>query len=227
MRLPLALTSACLVTACLVSVAALAQRVPPERSPREPVVGLPCEGCEAVFEGMPRTLRSQARIAAQGTPGQAMTVTGRVHGRDGRPRAGVVVYAYQTDAGGAYPRPKTSHGPASDRHGALRGWAVTDAEGRYRFETIRPGSYPSRDMPEHIHLHVIERGCATYYIDDLMFTDDPLATPALLRAHRAGRGGNGLVTPSRVDGRWQAVRDIRLGEKIPGYPDSPACGGRR
>jgi protocatechuate 3,4-dioxygenase beta subunit len=223
MRWPLVLTFVGLAGACIASMAQEAGRASPPRVVREPVAGLPCEGCEAVFEGMPRSLRSQARIAPQGTPGQAMTVTGRVHARDGKPRAGVVIYAYQTDAGGVYPRPDMSHGRASDRHGALRGWAVTDAEGRYRFDTIRPGSYPSRDTPEHIHLHVIERGCATYYIDDLMFTDDPLATPALLRAHRAGRGGNGLATPSRANGRWQAVRDIRLGAGIPGYP---ACGGR-
>ncbi len=224
MRRLLVLEFACLLVFSPLSMAQDAGRTAPQRLMREPVVGLPCEGCEAVFEGMPRSLRSQARIAPDGTPGQAMTVTGRVHGRDGRPRAGVVIYAYQTDAGGVYPRPKVSHGRASDRHGALRGWVVTDAEGRYRFDTIRPGSYPSRDTPEHIHLHVIERGCATYYIDDVMFTDDPLATPALLRAHRAGRGGNGLVTPTRANGRWQAVRDISLGAAIPGYP---ACGSGR
>ena len=224
MKLLSVLSFACLMGACQMSSAADAERASTPRGVREPVVGLPCEGCEAVFEGMPATLRSQARIAPEGSPGQPMVVTGRVFARDGKPRAGIVIYAYQTDAGGVYPRPKASHGRASDRHGALRGWAVTDAEGRYRFDTIRPGSYPSRDTPEHIHLHVIERGCATYYIDDLMFTDDPLATPALLRAHHAGRGGNGLVTPSRANGGWQAVRDIRLGEGIAGYP---ACGGRR
>lgn len=224
MKLLPVLSFACLMAACQMSAAADARPTSPPQAVREPVVGLPCEGCEAVFEGMPQSLRSQARIAPAGTPGQAMTVTGRVHGRDGRPRAGIVIYAYQTDAGGAYPRPKVSRGRASDPHGALRGWVVTDADGRYRFDTIRPASYPSRDTPEHIHLHVIERGCATYYIDDLMFADDPLATPALLRAHRAGRGGDGLVTPVRTkNGRWQAVRDIVLGAAIPGYP---ACGRR-
>ena len=49
----------------------------------------------------------------------------------------------------------------------------TDAKGRYTFETIRPASYPDATIPQHIHMHVIERGCATYYIDELVFTDDP------------------------------------------------------
>jgi protocatechuate 3,4-dioxygenase beta subunit len=30
---------------------------------REPIVGGPCEGCEAVFEGVPEHLVSRARIA--------------------------------------------------------------------------------------------------------------------------------------------------------------------
>ena len=129
---------------------------------QEPIVGLPCEGCEAVFQGLPSALASTARIAPSGEPGTPMTITDRVLGPDTRPRAGVVVDACQTNARGVYPPPSRAIGAAADRHGALRAWAVTGADGRYTFETIRPGSYPSRDTPEHVHMHVIERGCATY-----------------------------------------------------------------
>jgi protocatechuate 3,4-dioxygenase beta subunit len=184
---------------------------------QEPVVGLPCEDCEAVFQGLPASLSPTARLAPPGEPGAPMTITGLVLGADGAPRPGVVVYAYQTDAKGIYPPPAARTGGLSDRHGRLRGWAVSGADGRYTFETIRPGSYPSRDTPEHVHMHVIERGCATYYIDDVMFTDDPLLTPSL-RARQPGRGGPAMVTPVQRDGRWRVTRDIRLGERIPGHP---------
>ena len=194
----------------------------PHLSAQEPIVGLPCEGCEAVFQGLPSALAATARIAPAGEPGTPMTITGRVLGPDSRPRSGVVVYAYQTNARGVYPPPSRAVGAAADRHGALRAWAVTGADGRYAFETIRPGSYPSRDTPEHVHMHVIERGCATYYIDDVMFTDDPLLTPAM-RQQQQARAGTGVVTPSRVDGRWLVTRDIRLGLNIGGYP---ACRAR-
>lgn len=188
---------------------------------REPVVGLPCDGCEAVFVGMPTTLSSRARIAPADEPGQPMTVTGRVYGGDGRPRAGVIVYAYQTNARGTYPPPLRLRG---FRHGRLRGWAVSDANGRYTFDTIRPGSYPSRDVPEHIHMQVIEPRCATYHIDDIVLTDDPLLTAEQRRHHSHNRAGSGIATPTRRDGRWQVTRDIRLGLNIPGYP---ACDGGR
>ena len=93
-----------------------------------------------------------------------------------------------------------------------------DAAGRYRFETIRPGSYPGRDVPQHIHMHVIEPGRATYYIDDVMFADDPKLTAAQRRLLVSGRGGDGIAMPSRTGGAWHVVRDIALGANIPGDP---------
>lgn len=193
--------------------------------PREPIVGQPCEGCEAVFEGRPASLSSTARIAPGGEPGQPLVLTGRVLDRDGRPRAGVEIYAYHTSDGGLYPPPATSVGAAGNRHGRLRGWAVSDADGRYTFETIRPGAYPTREAPAHIHMHVIERGCATYYIDDVMFTDDPLLTPDARIRFSNGRAGSGIVSPVRQGGTWTVTRDIALGHGVSGYP---ACGaGRR
>lgn len=191
-------------------------------SAQEPIVGLPCEGCEAVFEGLPASLSSIARLAPSGEPGTPITLTGRVEGPDGRPRAGVVVYAYQTNAGGVYPPASPATSAAARRHGALRAWALTGPDGRYTFLTIRPGTYPSRDAPAHVHMHVIERGCATYYIDDVMFADDPLLTPAEREKLTTGRGGDGIVTPTNVDGRWLATRHITLGLNIPGHPGCQA-----
>lgn len=98
---------------------------------------------------------------------------------------------------------------------------MSDADGAYAFDTIRPGSYPGRRDPAHIHMHVIERGCATYYIDDVVFTDDPLLTPEHERQMSRGRGGKGVTTPARTNGQWNVVRDIHLGMNIPDYPQ---CG---
>lgn len=174
---------------------------------REPVLGGACEGCDWVFDGLSPSLASRARIAPAGEPGSPMTIEGVVSTPGGKPAANVVVYAYHTDAGGLYP-------PAANRHGRLRGWALTDAEGQYRFDTIRPGAYPGRQVPEHVHMHVIEAGIGTYYIDNLEFLDDPLLTTR----RTDGRAGNGLSMPTRVAGIWQARRDIALGRNIPGYP---------
>ncbi len=189
-----------------------------------PVVGLPCEGCEAVFDGLPENLGSHGRIAPSGEPGEPLRIVGRVVDAAGNPAPGVIVYAYHTDAGGIYPRDERRRGAAA-RHGRLRGWARTDEQGRYRFETIRPGAYPGRDVPQHVHMHVIEPDCCTYYIADIHFEDDPL----LSRSERArlaeGRGGGGLARPRRDEhGTWVVTRDITLGKGVPGYPEASRSG---
>jgi len=182
----------------------------------DPVVGR-CSDCTGPYEGMPEKFASRARIAPMSEPGEPLVLTGRVLGSDGKARSGIIVYAYHTNAEGIYPEPNPPRSTASNHHGQLRGWARTDADGRYEFDTIRPAGYPGGE-PQHIHMHVIEPGCGTYFIDELLFSDDPRLTAQLRERMSPGRGGKGIVTPQRdADGTWQVVRDIHLGENILDY----------
>lgn len=188
---------------------------------RERVVGGPCEGCDAVFTGLPASIGVEGRMSPAGEPGVPMVLEGTVRTAAGQAAAGIVVYGYQTDAKGLYPSAPGLQGSAA-RHGRLRGWARTDAQGRYRFLTIRPAGYPNTDIPEHIHLHVIEPGRCTYYIDDVVFEDDPRLTPRQRAAHDRGRGGSGVSKPMRdASGTWHSRRDITLGA---GISDYATCG---
>lgn len=183
----------------------------------EVLVGGPCEGCEAVFEGRPAKLTSSTRIAPVGERGEPMVIKGVVTDAAKRPVGGVIVYAYHTDAQGNYPAFTTTK-TASARHGRLRAFAQTDAEGRYAFETIRPASYPIPNAPpQHVHMHIVELHRCHYFIDDLVFTDDPKLTPDQRKAHDSGRGGSGVVTPAKLQGTWTVRRDIVLGANISGY----------
>jgi protocatechuate 3,4-dioxygenase beta subunit len=205
-----------LTAAFMVSVPARARDGKPER---EPIIGGPCEGCEAVFEGLPDSLSSRSRIAPEDEPGEPMRIEGTVYDRSGRPVPGIIVYAYHTNDEGIYPRDESMTGWAA-RHGRLRGWVRTNGEGRYRFDTIRPGGYPGRDDPEHVHMHVIEPGRCTYWIDSVTFEDDPRMTGEIRERRADGRGGSGLVEPKREqDGTWMVTRDIHLGKGVPGYPE--------
>lgn len=187
---------------------------------REAVIGGPCEGCEAVFEGAPAQLTSQVQIAPPDEPGERMQMEGRVLDAQGRAAAGVIVYAYHTDHQGLYVGEPAQRGRAAFRHGRLRAWARSDAQGRYGFDSIRPAGYPASSIPQHVHLHVIEPGRGTYWIADLLFSDDPRLGEAqrgqALDAARA-RGGPGLATPRREAGIWRVERNIQLGRNIPGY----------
>lgn len=171
-----------------------------------PVIGGSCQGCELVFVDMPKQLKSHSRITPLDEPGEPLVLNGRVYKVNGKPASGIIIYAYQTDAEGKYPKSNTNHGQ-------LRGWAVTDDTGLYRFETIRPGAYPRREIPQHIHLHVIEPDKGTYYIDDVTFDDDPLLTKEK-RMNQSCRAGCGLSYPKRKQGVWYVQRDIVLGKNI-------------
>ncbi len=72
-------------------------------------------------------------------------------GTDGRPRRGATVELWQCDAFGRYHHAGDEGKPRDD---AFQGYgvAVTDAEGRYAFKTIRPVAYSGR-VP-HLHLKV-------------------------------------------------------------------------
>jgi len=181
--------------------------------------------CAGPYEAMPAKISSRERISPLSEPGDPLTVTGRVLDAGGRPRPGIIVYAYQTDRLGIYPAVFPPRSNASNFHGRLRGWARSDIQGRYTFDTIRPGSYGGN--PEHIHLHVIEPGCASYIIDELMFADDPNLkrfTPEQRAEMTPGHGGSGVGTLKRKANGWQVTRDVHLGEKIPGYEPCAAKG---
>jgi protocatechuate 3,4-dioxygenase beta subunit len=146
----------------------------------------------------PASLTAVSRIAGEREPGTPLIVHGVILDGNGRPAAGVEVFAYHTDAGGTYAPPG-----ATDPW-RLKGWAVTDAQGRFEFRTIRPAPYPGRDIPAHIHATLTTRCCGRQF-DDLMFDDDPLATRAY-RDRFATAGEHGLYgAVTRIAGGTEEV----------------------
>lgn len=97
---------------------------------------------------------------SDGRPGKPLVLLGFVLTRACRPVAGARVDIWQADGSGAY-----------DNSGfALRGYQLTDAQGRYLFETIEPGRYPGRTP--HIHVKVQPPGGAVL-TTQLYFPGEP------------------------------------------------------
>lgn len=169
-----------------------------------------CDGCEAVPERSPADLDWNADIALVGEPGEQLVLSGVVYRPDGRtPASDVVIYAHHTNAEGLYAN-GTSETIWSRRHGRLRSWVKTGTDGRYEFRTIKPGVYPNRRDPAHIHLFIAEPGRRPYYIDDVVFAGE-FGVDENYRARRTGRGGPGIVALARdKDGTWLARRNIVL-----------------
>lgn len=106
--------------------------------------------------------------AAREAAGEAVWLKGRVILRNGMPAKGVRVEIWQCDAGGRYLH-RADRG-ATPRDPAFQGFGqtLTDAEGGYRFRTIRPVPYTGRTP--HIHVKVFHGGgvlTTQFYVDGL------------------------------------------------------------
>jgi protocatechuate 3,4-dioxygenase beta subunit len=176
-----------------------------------------CEDCEGISDGIgdPATLPDTTRIAPENEPGEPLVLRGRVFAPDGvTPVPDVIVYAHHTNIEGVYAdgAGETTWGR---RHGRLRAWVKTGADGAYEFNTIKPGQYPNRSQPAHIHQHVLEPGRRPYWLDSVVFEGDDGVDEAYA-ANAENRGGSGIVRLGRLPtGEWLAERDIIL-ESHPG-----------
>lgn len=161
----------------------------------------------------PANVGSVGVVAPRGEPGERLVITGQLFAPDGvAPASGVIVYAYQTDASGHYQNdPQT-------RVARLHGWAKTDAQGHFEFQTIRPGPYPGRDIPAHVHVHVWGGGYPLQWVDELLFAGDPLIQASVLAESKAkGRFGNVSPVTSSPDGTRRCTINFRL-QKHTNYP---------
>ncbi|MBT1685488.1 dioxygenase family protein [Dawidia soli] len=181
------------------------------------IVGNGCEGCEAVHEYANKTLTWIDTLPDFHEPGPKLEVSGTIFKSDGKtPAKDVILYIYHTDQQGEYAQKGNETGWGK-RHGYIRGWIRTNADGKYKFYTLRPAAYPGRQNPEHIHPVIKEPGVKEYWIDEYLFDDDPILT-SKERNSQPGRGGKGIVKIQKgTNGMQIAHRDITLGLNVPGY----------
>ncbi|MEY3979677.1 MAG: protocatechuate 3,4-dioxygenase subunit beta [Pseudomonadota bacterium] len=154
------------------------------RAPRQPLVLLPqslSETTGPVF-GDSRVTAADADLTRQhaGEPiGERILVGGRVIDEDGRPVPNTLIEIWQANAAGRYLHPRDQHDAPLDPNFTGTGRTLTDADGRYRFISIRPGAYPWRNhanawRPAHIHFSLFGNAFATRLVTQMYFPGDPL-----------------------------------------------------
>lgn len=92
------------------------------------------------------------RLLSRGVP---LYLTGRVLDRQGYPLAQAEVEIWQCDANAVYHHPAGGAESERDPHFQGYGRALTEADGRFHFRTIRPVAYPGRTP--HIHVRIAPR----------------------------------------------------------------------
>lgn len=182
-------------------------------------VGGRCEGCEAIYESkIPLdALNEIDTLPIFNEDGPKLIVSGTVYKSDGKtPAQGVVIYIYHTDQQGKY-RVMGNETGWGKRHGSIRAWMKTNAQGQYKFYTVRPASYSKTGPPAHIHTIIKENDKNEYWIDDFLFDDDPFLISGE-RENQRGIGGDGILKTTVVNGVQYAERNIYLGKNVEGYP---------
>ena len=137
----------------------------------------PAYGAEVIGE-LDHDLTKNGQV--NGEPiGERIVVTGRVLDENGDPVANTLVEVWQANAGGRYIHKQDQHDAPLDPNFLGSGRCLTDAEGRYKFYTIKPGAYPWGNhynawRPNHIHFSLFGGSIASRLVTQMYFPGDPL-----------------------------------------------------
>ena len=156
----------------------------PKRAPTKPLIIMPhtlseltgpVYGHEAVVAGDDDLTRQH-----KGEPlGERIIVHGRVLDEDGRSVPNTLVEIWQANACGRYIHVIDQHPAPLDPNFTGAGRAKTDADGRYKFVTVKPGAYPWGNhhnawRPAHIHFSLFGHSFLTRLVTQMYFPGDPL-----------------------------------------------------
>ncbi|QHT69879.1 intradiol ring-cleavage dioxygenase [Rhodocytophaga rosea] len=187
-------------------------------------IGGAFENAEFMDIGMPEVIDAVDTSTGWAQNGQKLLITGIIYTSDGKqPASNVLLYYYHTNTEGRYLHQsdeKRSMPPNNlgQTHGYIRGWVKSDKNGRYSIYTVKPGTYPTRDEPAHIHVTIKEPHLKnSYYIDDFVFDEDELLTSEE-RKKMVNRGGSGILRVVQQGNLQIAEHNIILGLNIPNYP---------
>jgi protocatechuate 3,4-dioxygenase, beta subunit len=155
-----------------------------KRAPTRPLISLPDTLSEITGPIFPKDIVGAKAFdltrQSKGEPlGERIVVSGQVRDEDDRPVRDSLVEIWQANAAGRYLHRWDQHDAPLDPNFAGVGQAFTDADGYYRFVTIRPGAYPWKNhpnawRPQHIHFSLFGPAFATRLVTQMYFPGDPL-----------------------------------------------------
>ena len=155
-----------------------------KRAPTRPLIVLPhtlSERTGPVF-GQDMVRESDRDLTAQhaGDPlGERIVISGRLLDEGAKPVRGALIEVWQANAAGRYKHKMDQHRAPLDPNFSGFGRTLTDAEGRYKFISIKPGAYPWGNhanawRPAHVHFSIFGAGLLSRLVTQMYFPGDPL-----------------------------------------------------
>jgi protocatechuate 3,4-dioxygenase alpha subunit len=154
-------------------------------------------------------------LTTRGAAGQIIVITGRVLDGAGAPVPDALLEIWQANAAGRYDHPDDTRDTLLDRHFSGFGRAGTDAQGRFRFRTIKPGPVPGAEgsmQAPHINVSVFARGLLKRLVTRIYFPDEPLNAhdPVLALLPDAARRTTLIAQPGEGESKLDLRFDIVL-----------------
>ncbi len=154
------------------------------RAPAEPMIQVPrsfADLAAPLFGHLPigGTDNNLTRQHPGEPLGERIVVAGRIADEDGRAVPDTLVELWQCNAAGRYFHARDDHPAPLDPNFGGAGRTLTDANGIYRFVTIKPGAYPWRNhhnawRPAHIHFSLFGTSFQSRLVTQMYFPNDPL-----------------------------------------------------
>ena len=141
--------------------------------------------------------------------GEITSIAGRVVDTDGRPFAGMLVEIWQANGYGRYNDPRDRSDKPIDPRFKGYGTCLTDHDGGYRFQTIKPVAYPGR--APHIHF-ALSRASGQRFVTQMYVAGAPENARDGLLASLGPAERARLVVPlgKTANNAWHGVFDIVL-----------------
>lgn len=140
-------------------------------------------------------------LAAPGVAGERILIEGLLLDAEGKPVPDGVVEIWQANSHGKYAHPDDARALPLDAGFLGFGRCPTDADGRFRFATVKPGNVPyidGRPQSPHLMVNVFARGLLKQLSTRLYFDGDDHAADPVLQQVPAERRAT-LVAKAAAD----------------------------
>jgi protocatechuate 3,4-dioxygenase alpha subunit len=114
-------------------------------------------------------------LLTEDAAGERIRIEGRVIDGDGQPVPDAMIEIWQADGQGRYAHPADRRALANTRFKGF-GRSDTDAQGRFRFATVKPGAVPGPNggtQAPHVNVNVFARGMLRHAFTRIYFEGEP------------------------------------------------------
>jgi protocatechuate 3,4-dioxygenase alpha subunit len=115
-------------------------------------------------------------LAPKGVAGERVAIRGRIIDADGKPVNDAAVEIWQANSHGRYAHPEDKQDKPLEPHFLGYGRSLTDDNGAFRFNTIKPGRMPGpggKLQAPHLSVTIFMRGLLKQLQTRLYFPNDP------------------------------------------------------